>query len=137
MKVPSVWLEGVFVREEGNAMVEFAIAATVFISLLLGIIGLGYAAWTRNSVASGAREGARFAIVRGTSSGRVTDSAGVADYVKSKTPLDANLVVITRWSPNKEPGSLVTVTVKHPAPAFGPFLGARTDSASSTMVVVY
>jgi Flp pilus assembly protein TadG len=137
MKINKPCIERLLVGEEGNAMVEFAIAATVFLSLLIGIIGLGYAAWTRNSVASGAREGARFAMVRGTSSGRVTDSAGVANYVKSKTPLDANLVVITRWSPNKEPGSLVTVTVKHPAPAFGQFFVARTDSASSTMDVVY
>ena len=118
-------------------MVEFAIAAAVFISMLLGIIEFGYAQWARNSISSGAREGARFAIVRGSASGRVTDSAGVANYVKSKTVLDASIVVITTWSPDKSPGSLVTVRVKHASPRIGPFLQARTDSASSTMIVVY
>lgn len=138
MRFPRPWIHFLLVRDEGSAMVEFAIAATVFISLLLGILGFGYAAWTRNSIASGAREGARFAIVRGRDSGRVTDSAGVANYVKSKTPLDANLVVRTTWVPNtKEAGSLVTVIVTHPRPAFGPFLSARTDSARSTMIVIY
>jgi Flp pilus assembly protein TadG len=118
-------------------MVEFAIAATVFAVMLLSILEFGYAAWVRSSLASGAKEGARFAIVRGTQSGRVTDSAGVANYVKSKTVLDANVVVITTWSPDKQPGSLVTVRVKHSTPRLGPFLQSRTDSASSTMIVVY
>ena len=121
----------------GGAMVEFALAAAVFTSMLLGIIEFGYAAWVRNSIASGAKEGARFAIVRGTQSGRVTDSAGVANYVKSKTVLDASIVVLTTWSPDKQPGSLVTVRVKHSTARLGPFLSARTDSASSTMIVVY
>jgi Flp pilus assembly protein TadG len=121
----------------GNTMVEFAIAASIFATFVLGIMEFGFAALGRNAVAADAREGARFAIVRGSQSGRATDSAGVANYVKSKTSLDQTIQVSTSWSPNKDPGSIVTVKVKHAVPRRGPFIGAHTDSSISKMVVIF
>jgi Flp pilus assembly protein TadG len=125
--------------ESGGAMVEFAIAATIFISMLLGIIEFGLASWQKNSVAADAREGARYAIVHGGQSGSIADSAAIANYVKSKTSLDNTIVVKTTWTDpsNKLAGSRVTVKVLHPVPRRGPFLAAHTDSASSTMVILY
>ena len=120
-------------------MVEFAIVAAVFTVMLLGIFEFGYSAWAKSSVAADAREGARYAMVRGATSPLGTaDSAGVANFVKSKTSLDQTIVIVTTWSPaTKAAGSLVTVKVKHLTPRRGPFLPTRTDSATSSMIVVY
>jgi Flp pilus assembly protein TadG len=124
--------------EAGAVMVEFAVVAAIFVAVLLGIFEFGYAAWAKSSVAADAREGARYAMVRGANSPLGTaDSASVANYVKTKTSLDQSIQVITSWSPSKAAGSKVTVTVKHLATRRGPLLATRTDSASSTMIVVY
>ena len=120
-------------------MVEFAIAATVFTSILLGILEFGFASWAKNSVTSDAREGARYAIVHGGQSGRVADSTMIANYVKSRTSLDNSIVVVPTWADptNKTAGTTVAVKVKHAVPRYGPFLAAHTDSSTSTMVIVY
>jgi Flp pilus assembly protein TadG len=125
--------------ETGAAMVEFAIASTVFVTILLGILEFGYAAWAKNSVGAAAREGARYAIVHGGQSGRIADSAMVANYVKSKTALDNTIVVVTTWAnvTTKDPGTTVSVKVRHAVPRRGPFLPTRTDSSTSTMVILY
>jgi Flp pilus assembly protein TadG len=123
--------------EDGAAMVEFALAAAVFMTILIGILEFGFAAWAKNSVAADAREGARFAMVRGIESLRVTDSAGVATYVKSKTSLDNSIQVVTTWTPDKHAGSVVAVKVRHAVARRGPFLPAHTDSATSTMIVIF
>lgn len=49
----------------GQALVEFALIIPIFLSLLMGIADLGRVVWAYNSLASSAREGARFAIVHG------------------------------------------------------------------------
>jgi Flp pilus assembly protein TadG len=130
---------GCFLEDDsGAAMVEFAIATSVFITLLLAILEFGFAAWARNSVAADAREGARYAIVHGGQSGRTADSATIANYVKSKTSLDNSIVVLTTWEDvNKTPGKRVTVKVKHAVPRRGPFLPAHTDSSSSTQIILF
>lgn len=51
----------------GQTLVEFALVIPIFLSLLMGIADLGRVVWAYNSVASAAREGARFAIVHGGS----------------------------------------------------------------------
>jgi Flp pilus assembly protein TadG len=126
-------------NEAGAAMVEFAIAAGVFVTMLLGILEFGFAAWEKNSVASDAREGARYAVVHGLKSGRITNATGVSNYVKSKTSLGAsNITVTTTWFPTDErPGSTVTVTVSHLVPRRGPFLPQHTVTSTSKMIVVF
>jgi Flp pilus assembly protein TadG len=123
--------------DKGAAMVEFAIASTVFVVILLGILEFGFAAWAKNSVAADAREGARYAMVRGTTSGRIATTDSVSNYVKSKTNLGNSIVVVTTWNPDNTPGSTVTVKVRYAVPRRGPFLPARTDSSTSTQVVIY
>lgn len=123
--------------EQGGAMVEFAVAAAVFSMILLGILEFGFAAWVKNSVTSDAREGARYAMVHGTQSGRTADSASVANYVKSKTSLGPSIQVITTWNPDKTPGSLVTVKIRSNQPRRGLFLPDRVDSSTSKMVVIF
>lgn len=118
-------------------MVEFAIVAGLLTVLLLGIFEFGLAAWSRNNVAADAREGARYAIVHGSRSGTVADATAVSDYVKSRTALGNTIRVYTQWPTNKDPGSVVKVSVAYSVPRRGPFIPARNDSATSTMHIVF
>ena len=90
------------------------------------------------SVAADVREGTRYAVVRGTTSGRVATAESHAAYVRTRTSLDtAGLRVYTSWSPNKRPGSIVTGRVAHNVPRRGPFIPAHIDSATSKMVILF
>lgn len=122
----------------GAAMVEFAIVAFVFVPVLLfGILEFGFAAWSKNMVASDAREGARYAVVHGSYSPSPATPATIRSYLLTKTSLDT-FRVTTTWSPiNKDPGSVVTVRVFHDRPRRGIFLPTTTDSSTSKMVVVF
>jgi Flp pilus assembly protein TadG len=124
--------------DHGAGIVEFSLVALVLAVMMLGIIEFGLAAWQRNIVAADVREATRYAVVRGTNSGRVATAESVAKYVKKRTSLDtAALRVYATWSPNKRPGSTVTVRVAHDVPRRGPFIPPHTDSASSRMVVLF
>ena len=48
--------------QKGQTLVEFALAAMLFLTLLFGIIEFGRALWTWNTIAQATRAGARFAI---------------------------------------------------------------------------
>lgn len=120
-------------------MVEFAIVAGLILTpLVLGILEFGFAAWAKNSVAADAREGARYAVVHGSLSGRIATPDSVSNYVKSRSTLDAaSLQVYTVWPTNKNPGSTVEVSVRHSVPRRGPFIPAHTDSVTSKMVILF
>ena len=51
----------------GQALVETALILPIFLALMLGIVDMGRAVWATTSLASAAREAARFAIVHGGS----------------------------------------------------------------------
>lgn len=48
-------------NECGGTLVEFAIAATVFLTATFGVIEFGRAIWTHNALTDAARRGARYA----------------------------------------------------------------------------
>lgn len=48
--------------ERGAALVEFAIGATVFLTVMFAVIEFGRALWTHNALADAARRGARYAV---------------------------------------------------------------------------
>ena len=50
-------------KERGASLVEFSIAATVFLTIMFGVIEFGRALWTHNALADAARKGARYAVV--------------------------------------------------------------------------
>lgn len=51
----------------GQALVETALILPLFLAMLMGIVDMGRAVWATTSLASAAREAARYAIVRGGS----------------------------------------------------------------------
>ena len=48
--------------QKGQTLVEFALAVMLFLTLLFGIIELGRALWTWNTIVQATRAGTRFAI---------------------------------------------------------------------------
>jgi Flp pilus assembly protein TadG len=104
-------------RLRGSSLVETALVTIPFFTLILGIIACGYLVFTYDSVAFAAQQGARWASVRGSTSGVAATAASVQAYVNGQAPglVSASLNVKTVWSPDNKPGSTVTVQVTYTA----------------------
>lgn len=63
-------------RERGSTLVEFAICATVFLTVMFGVIEFGRGLWVHNALSDAARRGARYAVVHSTA-----DAAAVKNVV--------------------------------------------------------
>lgn len=74
-------------RERGQAMVEFSLAITIFLLILMGTIDLGRAAYQYNGVAQAARELARVASVHpGTTLGTSAQSTAALATQRALVP---------------------------------------------------
>jgi len=83
----------------GVTAVEFSLLGPVMITAMLGVLQIGTAMWSYNSMRSVAHDAARFAVVNYQTGNRLTESQ-VADYVRSvatNSPygLDNNNLTIT------------------------------------------
>ena len=104
----------------------------------MGAVEFGRAVWTYNSISHGAREGARYAIVRGSDSGRAATADEVRDYVRSRLPVLAPAIqVTTSWDPDKNFGSVVQVQVQHTFMPLVPLLPSIPLSSTSRMVISF
>jgi Flp pilus assembly protein TadG len=61
-------------NQRGSTLVEFAIGATVFLTVIFAVLEFGRALWIHNALADAARRGARYATLH---------SAGDIDKVKN------------------------------------------------------
>jgi Flp pilus assembly protein TadG len=59
-------------RSRGQALVEFALIIPLFLLMLFGIIDIGRVIWANDALTNAAREGARFASVKGSNTDMVT-----------------------------------------------------------------
>jgi Flp pilus assembly protein TadG len=150
-------------EEDGSSIIEFTISVTVLLMLLFGILDLSRALYIDHFVSGAAREGARYAMVRGstfnnascstpTTTSCTATQAAVTSYVQSLAPTGvstANLTVQTTWpgtspsgnncvsavTPSNGPGCVVKVVVTD---AFGfavPYFPAAGLNLSSTATV--
>jgi Flp pilus assembly protein TadG len=96
-------------------MIESAMAASVFLLLVVGILEGGRLGFACNSVSYAAHRAARFAAVRGSASGHPVTAADVTAEARALVvALDpANFSVTTVWTPDNHPGSTVRVTVSY------------------------
>jgi len=62
--------------ERGASLLEFAIAATVFLTVLFAVVEFGRALWVHNALSDAARRGARYAVLH-----KVTDIDDVKKIV--------------------------------------------------------
>ena len=126
--------------ERGAELVEFALISNVFFMLVFGIIEFGRAIWIYGTVVHVAKEGARFAIVRGSESGRTATTTDVETYVNVVAAGMTGLTVTTTWDePLKDPGTVVQVRVDRDFDPALPFvsLGPLTLSSTSRMVIAF
>jgi len=125
----------------GQAIVEFALVATVFFILLFGIIEFSRLMFMYHHVGNAAREGSRYASVHGSDSLANATPAAIENYIKSRSPIDPNnLTVETYWeNPNHEPKSWVRVEVNYDFKFIVPILYNYNIPLKSTsqMVISY
>ena len=78
--------------ERGGTLVEFAIAATVFISCMFAVVEFGRALWIHNALADAARRGARYAVINSSAnSAQVKNVVVFGDPAGGSQPLVNNL----------------------------------------------
>ncbi len=118
-------------------MVEFAlVVGVIFLPLVFGVIEFGRLSWMKTTVTAAAREGVRYAIVHGSASGSVADSAAVANYVIGRTQLSP-ITVNPTWNPGKAPGDTSFVQVNYNYVPIVRIIGSRTISSKSQQVIAF
>ena len=138
---------------EGQTLVETALSLSILFAMVFGIIQVGLALYTYDFVAESAREGSRYAMVRGsscTSPCTVATSSSVQSYVQSlgyPGLNSSNLTVTTTWpdtgatctpsvTPCNNPGNNVKVKAKYVFPWNIPFVPSGSITMTSTSEVV-
>ena len=83
--------------ERGAALLEFAIGATVFMTVTLGILQFGVLLWTHNALNDAVRRGARYAVNQ-------CDPAD-GSCANSSTSVDRTKNVVVYGTPNPPAGA--------------------------------
>jgi Flp pilus assembly protein TadG len=128
----------------GATTVEFALVSSLLFLLLIGLMVGALGVFRYQEVARLAREGARYAAVRGTSYARTTGKPAATAADVYQDAILPRAVILTpsklssgvTWSPDNQPGSRVTVTVQYqwlPEAIFG----AMTLSSTASIPVSY
>jgi Flp pilus assembly protein TadG len=146
-----------FGSEEGGSLVEMAIASSLLFMTLFGIIEFSFAFYSYNFAAEAAKEGARYASVRGVNSCTLTPhlsdcgitAAQLQTVVQNMGFPGINATNVTvnpaMWpdtcldtgvSNCKEPGSNVKVVVNYSFPLSVPFWNATHLHLQSTAEMV-
>lgn len=101
-------------RQRGAALVEFALGFMFFLVLIVGLIEMGRAVWTYSTIAHATRQGARYAMARG--SYNPATAKDIQNVVASQAVglNSGKLEVNTSWKPANQPGATVQVQVRYP-----------------------
>lgn len=133
------WKKSPFNNDSGAELVEFALCASVFITLLVGFMELCMVLFMMNSVAEASRQAARWASVRGTTSSVTNNgvtkcgnpnittcpaqATDIQTYAQTLTGMSASTVTVN-WcksdgvtcstsESNATPGNIVKVKVTY------------------------
>jgi Flp pilus assembly protein TadG len=98
-------------RQKGSVLVEYGLVFLLFFTTVYAIIEFGRYVYVFNVIAGATREGARYAIVHGSTSGAVATQADITTRVRSwALGLDSSALNVTvTWTPGNTPGSKVRV----------------------------
>ena len=152
--------------EEGAALVEFALASTIFFLLLFAVFNLSLGFYTFHYVSSAAREASRWAMVRGSTCATYSSTtpcpaqeSDIANYVKGLAYPGIDSVhhmqvhVFTSWYSTtnskwtscgemsggtlcNDPGDQVAVVVSYDFPLSIPFWKQESITVRSTSTQV-
>ena len=124
----------------GAVIVEFALAFTIFFLVtVVGILDFGRGIWAYNLLAHAAHQGARYALVRGSSSLSPATKDDIRNYVRAQAAMldPAKVEVTPSWVPNNDPSSFVEIQVQYDfKPLFGQFFGVTIPLSSTARVVI-
>lgn len=115
--------------ERGASLLEFAIGATVFMTVVFGVLQFGVLLWTHNALTDAARRGARYAINQ-------CDPSDAA-CANSSTSIDRTKNVVVYGTPTPATGAqpvvkgLATSNVQVTYSGFGVNAGSVTVSIVS------
>lgn len=144
--------------EDGSQIVEFAVAAALFFTLMFGIIQFSLMIYTSNFVAVAAQQGTRYAMVRGSdwtnpcatvsSLGCKAATSDVQNYVLSQShpgvSLQTNNIAVT-WLTTTAGGSTCTqqsqgcqveVKVSYTFPLSIPFFSTSLPLSSTSIETI-
>jgi len=124
-------------EQAGQSLAELSIVLVLFLVLLFGIVDAGRLIFAYNAVSAGAREGVRWAVVRGARGhlGKVS-KVDIKAFVQNST-VGTTVDVDATWTPDSAPGSTVAVTVTSPFSPIAPFpMVPKTLTLSSTSSMV-
>lgn len=142
--------------ERGSTMIETAFALTALLTVLFGIVDFGRALYTYSFVTHLARQGARWAIVRGSTCTLLDHcpaqqgAPDITSYVQSLNEgattasgitaslsfPQTNCSSVTSGGGGNQPGCLAVVTVRYPFNFLLPFMPAGQMNMSSTSEMV-
>lgn len=77
--------------ERGASLLEFAIAATVFLTVLFAVVEFGRALWAHNALSDAARRGARYAVMHKATDVEDVKKIVVYGDLTETTPMLENL----------------------------------------------
>lgn len=129
--------------ERGSALIEFSLSMTLLLTMMFGAMDFGRALYTYTEVSEAARQGTRYAIVRGSTCTSWTtacpaSATDVQTYLRDVPQglHSSSMTVTTTWTPNNNPGSTVNVKVQYSFNFIFPFLPTSTVNMSSTSQMV-
>ena len=117
----------------GSTAVEFAVVLPVLALVTVGLIDIGLGVYTLHTIDHAAKQGARFAAIRGSQSTSPATQDQVVDEVESQaTGVDLNhLTVNVIWPFGNTAGNPVQVDVSY---SFEPMLAGFTGSSTYDIV---
>ena len=148
--------------EEGQSIVETAMSLIMLLTFMFAVFEVGMALYSYHFISEAAREGTRYAIVRGSSLGanctapgpptciaQIADIQTYVEYLGFPGINPAKMTVTPSWSayptgasctPSascNNPGNLVTVKVQYSFPLNVPFVPAHifTLTSQSAMII--
>jgi Flp pilus assembly protein TadG len=77
--------------ERGATLLEFAVASTVFLTVMFGVVEFGRCLWTHNALSHAARRAARYAVNHPEAEADDVKKVAVYGDPKGTTPLVDNL----------------------------------------------
>ena len=103
-------------NQRGSTLVEFAIGATVFLTVMFAVIEFGRALWVHNALSDAARRGARYAVINKQADASKVENVviygdpdgGTTPVVNNLTDLNVNVTYTTDFGMSK---GTVTVTI--------------------------
>ena len=124
-------------REDGAALVEFALFAGLLLMLAFGIIDFGRALFTANNITAAAREGARYAaVLPNPMANEPAIKQRVASFMSpfGSAPIDpANHIVVSFQPPDPVALQSITVEVRYPFTWLTPIRGLLRQSLTDTL----